>query len=355
MGDGMGNGSHNRGRRVTLADVARAAGLSPTTVSLALNRPREQCHLSEATQQRAIEAATRLGYRPNWRARALAKKQTFTIGLMYDGAESFCTPANEPIVVSVARTLRAGGYHALLVPLGADSDDWQDVIRSDRLDGCLAIFPTSPRFDQVYAEAGMPMVMINLMSDRPVPQVLADDRGGMRQAMAHLLELGHQDIAFVARSSNNHYSCHLRQEEYERVMIEAGLRERARIIPGDALCELMCLPLTSKDWPTALVCYDHNLAMQVLSGCCDQRIPVPEHVSVVGFNDIAMTAWTAPPLTMVRVPGEEIGQRGARLLIDLIENRKQESGAVAESAASPPREWFTEELIVRQSTGRPRR
>lgn len=339
--------------RVTLEQVAQAAGLSQTAVSLALNRHPKQCHLSPKTRKLALETARRLGYRANWRARALAKGQTFTIGMVYARQAPFMTAVNELIVNALSETFHSSGYHQLLVPLLGGPEDWEDVIRPDRLDGCVVLYPMPSQLGEILSSTVTPMVLINLLSDLAIPQVLADDRGGMRLLMQHLLELGHREIALVFRQRHPHYSAVHRREAYEQTMREAGLAAQIRVIENDSVEPMVDEVASGRSPMTAAICFDHVLAAEVLHKCWRRGVRVPHDLSVATFNDVYPTGAMIPPLTAVSLPGEAIGKRSAHLLLELIKDRKKSpEDVVAETEMV--REWLPEGLVVRESTGRPR-
>lgn len=337
-------------RRVTLAQVARAAGLSQTAVSLALNRSPEECHLSVETRQKALEAAHRLGYRPNWRARALAKRQTFTIGMVYARQAPFMTAVNETIVTALSETLHSAGYHQLLVPLLGGPEDWRDVIRPDRLDGCIVLFPMPPQLGQILEETTTPMVMINLLSDLPVPQVLPDDRRGTELLMEHLFELGHKDIAIVYGAHHSHFSATMRRETYERMMREAGLGDRINVISLPTVEPMVDDFVSGRYRPTAAICFDHVLAINMLKACAERGVRVPDDLSIATFNDVYPVGHVIPPLTSVALPGEQLGRTAGQMLLKLIAQRRSEKG----SADVEMRTWLPERLVIRNSTAAPR-
>lgn len=341
-------GSNPARPRPTLLDVARAAGLSQATVSLALNRRPEECHLSPETRRRAIAAALQLNYRPNWRARALVKRRNFTVGFVYAREVPFLTGVNEQIVAALSDTLHGFGYHQLLVPLIGDPDHWRDVIRPDRLDGCIVLFPVPMQLSQIVAETALPMVAINLLSDLPIPRVLPDDTGGTRLLMDHLLQLGHRDIAYFYATENVHYSVSRRRDAYIAAMQDAGLGNRIRVHGEPDAGTFVARHLLRADRPTAVIAFDHALASSLLFHCWDQGLRVPQDLSVATFNNTPETAQTIPPLTTIALPGREMGTLAAELLVRRIDEKDQDP-----SPPSASQHWLPEQLVVRRSTAAP--
>lgn len=337
--------------RPTLRDVARIAGLSQATVSLALNRSAETCPLTPATRQRAIAAAEQLGYRPNFRARALAKGRSSTVGLVFAREAPLMTGVNEQIVEALTDTLHTHGYYQLLVPLIGQPDDWRDVIRPDRIDGCIVLYPLPVQLSEILAETRLPMVAINLESELPIPHVLPDDAGGMRLLMDHLLSLGHRDIAYFYSAANVHFSVERRSQAYIAAMQTAGLGGRVRIYAKASAEMCFAAYQRAERKPTAIIAYDHVLAVALLHECIKHGVRVPEDLSIATFNDVFPVSLTSPALTVVALPGGAMGRTAAELLKQMIDSQTSATTgtATAQSVQLPAH------LIVRASTAPPAR
>jgi LacI family transcriptional regulator len=336
----------------TLQDVARAAGLSPATISLALNRRPEECTLTDATRRRAIAAARKLGYRPNFRARALASRRNFTVGFVFAREAPILSGVNEHIVVALTDALHQHNYHQLMVPLIGDPARWSEVIRPDRLDGCIMLSPLPEQLEQLQAETGLPMVAINERADLPISVVAPDEQMGTKLLMDHLLQLGHRDIVYVHAAANVHYSVQQRADGYAAAMRAAGLGDRIRIASHATAAEFVDRYLQEPHKPTAIVAYDHILAIGLLHDLAARGVRVPQDVSVATFNDVFPVAMTIPPLTTVAVPAAAMGRAAAELLVQLINKSK---GKAPSSVEHPHTQLLPETLVVRRSTAAPRR
>lgn len=330
-------------RRVTLSDVAKEAGLSPATVSTVLNTPEENCPIAPKTRELVLSAAKRLGYRASWRARALAKQQTRTIGLLYAGESPFTTGFNQALLDALAVRLCDHGYHQLFIPILDEGADYQDIITSDRIDGCLVLAPMPQNLEPVMM-ANLPTVLVNLASSLPLSQVLPDDHAGAAAITHHLISLGHQRIGFVmTQAAVPHISVERRTAAFMEAMRAAGLAQYAHVIPEDAAQQVIQDWPQSRDRMTALIAYEHHLAARLLQSAWMRKISVPDELSIASFNDVEFLQYTTPPMTTVALPAKEMAQRAADQLIKQI-NDPQET---------PRTILLPETLIVRGSTGAP--
>lgn len=308
----------------TLADVARQAGLATSTVSLALNRSPSQCRLGKATRQRALEAAEALGYRANWRAKALAQQKTFTVAVIYARQTPYSTGANEAISDALAQTFSAAGYYQLLVPVIGDSEAWRDAVRPDRVDGCVVLNPKPMNLEKIREATGLPMVLVNVDDDTDLPRVVPDDRDGARQLAEHLMALGHRDIAFYLRpdepneQGQAHFSAAERIAGYRQAMADAALEQHAWV---ETQLEPAAYVQSMLDRPgrtTAVLAYDHFQAMHLMHALKERGLRVPEDISIGSFNDERILDYMDPPLTTVALPDHDMGELAARRLMHLL-------------------------------------
>src|SRR3954447_11200106 len=188
-----------RGGSATLRDVARLAEVHPGTVSRALN-PATRNLVNTETARRVMDAAAELDYRPNPIARGPKTNRSFTIGVL---APALTTPLSPPIVRGIQDRLEQAGYTPLIA--NTDNDPERERIDFERLrarqvDGFITA--TARRDDDLLTEvAGFdtPVVLVNRRLEQPVlPSVVGDDRAGMRLAIEHVADLGHQRIAYLA-------------------------------------------------------------------------------------------------------------------------------------------------------------
>lgn len=331
-------------RPVTIIDVARRCGLSKATVSKALNLSSDQCRLRAETRERVLRAARELGYRPNWRARALASQRTQTIGLLYNPpVPQVGGGVYGDIFSAFTRVVGAYGYHLLYVPVQGDHD-WREVLLSHRLDGWVALEAVPEVVEETLGDVSMPAVLINAESKLPVPRVMFDDHDGAVQATRHLIELGHRRITFFhGPEAMNHCSVEARIAGYQQAMRDAGLADRIDVA-DNMLEEFAETRLLTPDRPTAVLCYMHYFAVDLLGILHRHGVRVPQDLSLATFNDVYPVGRMYPALTAVALPGSEMGECAAGLLLQQIETKAQAQANVV---------TLKERLVTRESTAPP--
>jgi LacI family transcriptional regulator len=328
--------------RVTMADVAREAGVSLMTVSRVVNSKAE---VGVATRQRVQEVIERLGYRPSGIARGLATKRTGTIGLVLPDVAN---PFFAEVAQGAEHVAYAEGFNVFLCNTKEDAGREAAVLRSleeKRVDGlvlCSSRLDEASLGEAVSRFSSVVMVNRRLEQDQ-VHSVLLDDETGGRQATDHLLQSGHRAVGMLAGPAISHSGIE-RAAGYRAALTTAGLpylpeyvRPCPPMVEGgyDGVLGLLA------DHPglTAVFCYNDLVAVGALRACADLGRQVPTDVAVVGYDDIPLAALVTPPLTTCRVPRYELGVEAVQLLLDRI-RRSQEMPA--EIILKP-------ELVVRAS------
>jgi len=325
---------------VSIKDIARKSGVSPSTVSRALHHhPR----ISEETGDRVRRLAREMGYSPSLPARSLVTRHTATIGIVITHASD---PFLGRLVIGVEEAARSHGYSVFLSSSYRDAEREREVIRSFHERRVTGVIVTGSQIDAGYVQLRerlpLPVVLINCPG---YPHsVSADNRAGARQAAEHLVRLGHRRIAYVANPRS--YRTNLKRVAgYKAVLAdhEIALNERL-LVDGDgtltggvlAMQQLLALPVP----PTAVFCFNDLTAMGALHTLDQTCLQVPRDCSVIGFDNLELAAFYCPPLTTVRQPVYQLGQRAIRMLLKLIEG-----GDEAQAEVLPA------ELIVRATTG----
>jgi LacI family transcriptional regulator len=310
----------------TLRDVASAAGVHPATASRALN-PGTRLLVSEETAQRVIEAAERLGYRPNSVARSLRTRRSNTIGVLIPDLNN---PLFPPIIRGIEDRLAEHGYVALIGNTDADPGKERlvfDQMRARHVDGFVLATATlnSPILDEA-VKAGLPLVLMNRTAqDYPFSSVSVDNEQGVRAAVAHLVSLGHTRIGHIAGPQDVSTGT-ARLRGYQEAMGSHGLA----IGPADIIYAsgytveegLRCGRelLQETDDRTAVVAANDMLAIGCYAALDELGLRCPEDMSVIGFNDMPFVDRLHPPLSTVRFPHSQLGAEAARLLIERIES-----------------------------------
>ncbi|WP_163506303.1 LacI family DNA-binding transcriptional regulator [Fodinicola acaciae] len=331
---------------VTVYDVATTAGVSIATVSRALN---DRGRISAATRAHVLEVAGQLGYQPNDLARGLVGMSTKTIALLLpDIANPYF-----PELVKGVQTVADEYGHLLL--LCHDADDEKKALadiatlRRKQVDGIMLPSGTLSGSRLAAAVEGLPLVLL----DRTVRGVSAahisvDNRAGARNAVRHLLDLGHQRIAHVsgpagiisARQRKAGWADALREAGHEPTLVETG-----NFLEDGGYAAARTLLAGNTDF-TAVFAANDLTAIGVLAAFADAGLRVPRDVSVVGFDGLQLTSYLTPKLTTVAQPIGDIGRAAATLLLQQI------SG---ELTGTPRSVILPTHLLVRDSSGPPPR
>jgi len=329
--------------RVTLTDVARLCGLTPATVSRVLNR-QKSFSTSDAVRARIHATAEKLGYVPDLTARNFRRRETHIVGVFANPLAHVTEGINESLLEGVAEVLHAAGYDVFF-ELRSNPKATFPTWRFD-----AAILLQQPR-PEIVAELDRRRVQYACINERAsgaVANVLADDAMGMDRALQHLSQLGHRKIAYAnARAAHaHHYSVN---ERHEALMSGAAARGMAvslgHHIPMTSPTEFL-RAMANEGGATALVTYDHQLAVMLVGAAAEVGLRIPHDFSLICFNDVFPVALLPPPLTAVAVSGREMGRRGAEMLLNhLISPARGDQ---------PTREVrVPEDLVVRASTAPP--
>lgn len=308
--------------RVTIKDVARRASLSPSTVSRALNN---SGYVSNDTRQRIEAAVVELGYQPNWMARGLKGKPSHLIGLIIPDIFNVYYTA---IAQSVTDTLRAHNYELILCVSNEDCEldlNYLRVLADKRVDGIIYTPPacgSNSMFVRELIRSGIPIVELNRQREKDLlDAVLADNFQGAYQMTQYCIEMGHCRIGFILGDINL-TTGRRRLEGYQRALDSAGIRfDPALIRTGEfsreygetATRQLLELP----DPPSVIFAGSNRILMGALYTVEQNRLRIPDDISVVAFDDTEWLSIWNPPITAVDIAIKEM----ARLAVDLLQRR----------------------------------
>jgi LacI family transcriptional regulator len=334
--------------RVTIADVARGAGVHPSTVSRALN-PTTRGMVTEAVAVRVAEVAERLGWRPSALAAGLRTRRSRTIGIL---VPDLVNPVFPPIVQAAEARLAEAGYVAILA--NTDNDAGREALLIERMaahlvDGLmLASAACGSRALTLCEQWRIPAVLINRrLPEARVPSVINDDRSGMTLAVRHLVELGHRRIAHLAGPSGISTASD-RRIGFLSAMAAAGLdAASAPMIAAEAYTAIagrQAMELLLRQAPfTAVAVANDMLCFGVYDALSAAGLRVGVDVSVTGFNDMLFVDRINPPLTTVRIQHAEMGRRAAEVLLTEMEGLAKPSPDIV----------LKPELVARQSSAPP--
>jgi LacI family transcriptional regulator len=329
-------------RRVTSKDIAIAAGVSRTAVSLVLNG-RADGEIDREKQARIRRIAAQLGYVPNAAAVSLQRRSSATIGLITDEIAS--SPFAGPLIEGATTVAMRSGFMVLTIDTSVHDDYITGAVQALRTRGVdgLIFAAASYREVDITGEARqLPLVFANAAdAQRAAPSFVPDDRGGSLAAVRLAIEAGHRRISYIAGDESAPATAE-RRLGYVAGLEEAGLDpasnpvEAARYTLGSHYEVAMRL-LRSPDRPTAIVCANDRGAAGVLLAASSLGLTVPGDLSVVGFDDEQFFADdTALDLTTVALPHREMGESAIAELLRRIDESDPGAAPAASSARHEP-------------------
>ena len=352
MIDQMRNPERPQRRRSTLAQVARAAGVSVATASRALNGDNGPLRAGPAARAEKIrQLAQRLGYAPDWRARSLRGGASNSIGVVYSEVHPMMDETSyAPMFRAFGQVLEAAGYNLMFVHVPRATG----VMPASMLHAVdAAVYYHRITEGQIGAARLVrgPSILINCEPKLPYPRVIPDDVAGAADLTRHLLELGHRRIVYLDKSRPGadfvHHSSALRRDVVRRTMADAGAGDGFELwefdIEGpfhEVTARYFSLPVAQR--PTAIVVNYSVVAISTLNEFLRRGVKVPEQLSIATFDDHDLVSHAIVPVTTVAVPMREMGRTAAGLILGLLQKPRQR---VAREMVLPER------LVVRQSTG----
>jgi DNA-binding LacI/PurR family transcriptional regulator len=301
-----------------------------------------------ATRERIQRIAAEHGYTASAIARSLVTKKTQAIGVV---VTSVADPFNGEVVDGLEQSANLAGYSVMLATSQTDPEREMSLVqalRERRVDGIIV---ASSRVGALYAEdlatANIPIVLLNNQQAGDFAHsVSIDNVDGAEQATSHLIQLGHRRIAYIGDRLGMH-SDDERCRGYRSALERTGIPFRKGLVGrGDgkpsgarhAFARLLAL----QEPPTAIFCYNDMTALGVLEEAATRNIRVPGDISVCGFDDVFFTASLQPPLTTIRQPKRELGQRAMQMLLQLLAGEETSRTVVLKG-----------ELMIRGSTAPP--
>jgi LacI family transcriptional regulator len=343
---------------VTIRDVAKASGFSSTTVSIVLNNAPLARYIPPTTKKKIETAAKKLGYRPNLFARSLRSKRSHTVGVMvFDMTDPYCTL----ILRGIENSLYQSNFLPILTDVHNERSRFErylEMLLDRRIEGLVVLANWLFLDINLIADlekSSIPTAMIGreLRTDT-VSSVIVDNEVGGHTALEHLYSLGHRKIAFIrgpkALSDSSPRWKGVRSFAQSKDLeldtrLTMDLPESRDPISGFEAGYKLTEELIKRRRPfTAIMAFDDMTAFGAIRALSKAGIRVPEHCSVIGFDDVAPAALYTPSLTTVRQPMEAMGSLAVSIVVDGINSvlEKREVSAVHKKVVP--------ELVVREST-----
>ena len=336
-----------------MQDVANLAGVSIKTVSRVLNN---EPHVQKSVREKVRKAVDELGYVPSRSARSLRANRSYTISFVCDkGENAYLNAAQFGAVLAC----QSHGYGLQILmppplegrPISEMIDIFQKLWAPHKPDGILLVAPIAndPTVNAALKTLGIPVARVGPVNiDVSGVVVQIDDFAAAKNAIMHLLELGHKRIGFI-RGAEVQSATHERFDGYCAALREIGIDIVPELVqPGDfdfksgvlATETLMSL----KRPPTAIFASNDDMAAGVVLAATKRGLTLPRDLSVVGFDDTQIAELLLPGLTTVRQPVRELGEKAVSSLIKMLSTKDE-----------PPKDpiIFSHELIVRSSTAKP--
>ena len=314
----------------TMKDVAMKAKVSTATVSRALMNPDK---VSQSTRNRVEQAAVEVGYLPQATGRNVKRNESRTILVI---VPDICDPFFSELIRGIEVTAASHGYLVLIGDCAHQNQQektFVNLIITKQIDGMLRLGSRLPFDASIEEQRNLPpMVMANEFApELELPTVHIDNLTAAFNAVNYLHELGHQRIGCIAGPEEMPL-CHYRLQGYVQALRRCGVTVEPHYIArgdftfeagGNALRQLFELPQP----PTAVFCHSDVMALGALSWAKRQGIKVPDDLSIIGFDNIALAEFCDPPLTTVAQPRFEIGREAMLLLLDQIHGQNVNSGS----------------------------
>jgi LacI family transcriptional regulator len=331
----------NKAQSISLKTLAAHLNLSPATVSLVMNRSKAAAAIPEETQKRIFEAAKRLNYRPNFYARSLRTRRSFTIGILHPDLSDYVAL----LTSGIEDHLMGEGYFYFAAGHRNDPELIEEypMIMLDRaVEGIIAI--------DTPIKHPLPLPVVVVSGHRKVEGVtnlVLDHRRAAELALGHLVSMGHREIAFM-KGPNISSDTEVRWQSICEVARSMNLTMK----PGLCAQPEVSTPFPDMGYPvvkkilasgerfTALFAFNDVSAIGAIRALRDAGMDVPGSVAVVGFDDIPSAAYNTPSLTTIRQPLRRMGEIAAQTLLQRLRNP---GPAPAEVAVEP-------ELVIREST-----
>lgn len=340
------------GSHPTIKDVAKQAGVSITTVSFVMNN-RTDVMISEEVKKRVIKVARDLDYHPSAMAAGLAGRRTRNLGVVfYQEDKIISNPFYSFIIEGIVKETIEKNFNLYFSYLKADHSGYETlpkIVREKNVDGVILIGHCDPQVVADIKERRVPVVAIdNYPALQEVDTVQIDNRQGGQLATGHLIQLGHKHIGLLTIAKGRP-SIDERGEGWRKALSEKGLSSSESLVfetedlSFQSAYEKAKEVLLKDKKLTALFCVNDEMAAGAIRAAHEVGRKVPQNLSVVGFDNIAVSQYTDPALTTVGVAKEHMGKLAVTRILEIIENK--DLGVL--------RQEVPVELITRNSSAKP--
>jgi len=333
------------GKPASIYDIAKAAGVNPSTVSRALNNTDR---IGAETREKIFRIANELGYQPSAIARSLTTRRTQTIGVV---APFLSDPFLGKVIDGIEERADDYDYRVLFSTSRRDQDRELTIARNFQrynVDAVIIVTTHLRTTYQLFAKTlKVPVVLVGQDDpDCDIAVVTVDDVAAITSATRYLLDLGHREFAWIGVADRTFSNA--KRRDTLLTVVEAALPGcDVFTVCGSIGTDLeqgrAALPLVRARGATAVLCYNDMVAFGLVSAAAQAGVSVPEEISVIGYDDLDISAFLPPPLTTIRQPLDELGRSAVDIVLDLLRGARRR------------RTVLHGELIIRQTTGVPRK
>lgn len=309
---------------ITIKDIAKALGISTSTVSRALS---DAWDVKRETRDQVLAMAKKLHYHPNLNAKNLQNKRTGTIGIIIP---EFVNSFFPNVVLGIQEVLYQENYHMFITQSNENRGQELDNLRllqEHNVEGIIMSITNEGGNEEYYKEVmanGMPLVFFNRCPKTlAAPKVLIDDSQMAEKAVEHLIETGHKNIWHLAGPINLEISA-MRTEGYANSLRRHGLSPDGKAVTAgifikDGQAAMEKILEEGGELPDAIFCFNDPVAIGAMKALKNAGKRVPQDVAIVGFSEGSMATVVEPQLTTVLQPMKEMGRQAARLLLDQLQ------------------------------------
>ena len=330
-------------KRITIEDVAKAAGVSRQTVSRAIN---DKGEISPVTKKRVLDAVKELGYQPNRMAQGMVTQRTFTVGLI---VSDITNPFFPEVARGVQDTAQAHNYNMFL----CNSDDSADVelttlrsMAAQPVDGIILFAHKTTEADLLaFAQNYRPIVLVNRPFSHPhISTLIVDNFNGAQMAVEQFIQSGHTQIGMIANRDFGPSQTRRVQGFQQTITTHNLPSDDSRICSNAPTLEggYTATQELLQRHPeiTAVFAYNDLMAIGALRACRDTGRRIPDDICIIGFDDISMASMVTPSLSSIQVDKYDIGKNAMLRLIQMLDHP---------NTAFPPQNMAVQ-LILREST-----
>ncbi|ASS95473.1 LacI family DNA-binding transcriptional regulator [Peribacillus simplex] len=334
-------------KRVTTEDVAKIAGVSQSTVSRVLN---DYPYIKKNTRDKVLAVINELGFTRDEIARSLVEKRTKSIGLILGSISNPFFAETAEVIIERAQELK---YDVIVYNTGHKDENLEQAINlliGKRVEGIILTSVSKNYTDKIKKlhDNGFPVLLYNSFLDiKDVNFIVMDNNKGARLAVQHLIKLGHKKIAKISGPSK-YLATYERTVGYKEELMENGYEIDDGLIFNsefsyDKIYSFTKKLLKKKDRPTAIIAASDQMALAVLDAASSLKLKIPDDLSVVGFDNIRLSANEFIGLTTISQQMDQMSLTALEKLIYLIENKETSSSSI--------QIFLKPELMVRKTTG----